>query len=192
MDSVVSHCGPVQHIYPRFCPRSLWISLLCWLHCQQIKLTYGGSYVQLDLWGFTLIRQQLGVRQIYCLFVSDVRRGATLSKQRLAHWATQAISHAYKSAGLSVPIHCHSTRALATSWVQGSVAFWDLCCSDLEFILHIFSFLQIKCGFLASGVCCSAISLYKCFTKGIPRDYVGIRLPLVLSAPPLAVWSERK
>ncbi len=75
-----------------------------------------------------MIRQQLGVRQIYCLFVSDVRRGAALSKQRLAHWATQAISHAYKSAGLSVPIHCHSTRALATSWAAfKGVSLSEIC-----------------------------------------------------------------
>ncbi len=59
-----------------------------------------------------------------------MRRGAALSKQRLAHWVTQVILHAYESAGKSAPssIHCHSTRALATSWAEfKGVSLSEIC-----------------------------------------------------------------
>lgn len=67
--------------------------------------------------------------QLFVCF-GAARLGSALSRQRLAHWVTQVIVHAYKSAGQAVlsSVHCHSTRALATSWAAFKiVALSEIC-----------------------------------------------------------------
>lgn len=66
------------------------------------------------------------------LFVSWAKphRGRPVSKQRLSHWIVEAISTAYSSAGLQVPVglRAHSTRGLATSWAYfRGVSIQDIC-----------------------------------------------------------------
>ncbi len=60
---------PNPHFYPRSCLHILWTHLLCWLHCHQIKMTYGWRYVQLGPWVLTLIRPKPDVKRTNCLFV---------------------------------------------------------------------------------------------------------------------------
>lgn len=58
------------------------------------------------------------------------RRGAALSKQRLAHWVSDAIRAAYGSAGVSAPVsvRCHSTRGVAASWAfLKGISLADIC-----------------------------------------------------------------
>ena len=58
------------------------------------------------------------------------RKGAGLSKQRLAHWVTEAISCAYHSVGKAAPtsVRCHSTCAIATSRAAlKGISLVDIC-----------------------------------------------------------------
>ncbi len=124
-----------------------------------------------------------------------MRRGAALSKQRLAHWVTQVILHAYESAGKSAPssIHCHSTRALATSWAAfKGVSLSEICAAATWTSSCTFSHFYRLNVTLLPAVCAAVLSACPDASQGDPRDCIGIRLPLVLSALPLAVWSERK
>lgn len=71
-------------------------------------------------------------RQVDQLFVSWAKpnKGKPVSKQRLSHWIVEAISMAYSSAGLQVPVglRAHSTRGLATSWAYfRGVSIQDIC-----------------------------------------------------------------
>ena len=66
------------------------------------------------------------------LFVCHGHRnkGRALSTQRLSHWVTDAISHAYSISDRPVPsgIRCHSTRSVATSWAAlRGVPLRDIC-----------------------------------------------------------------
>lgn len=116
----------------------------------------------------TLIQQQLGIRQTSYLFVLLMHTGVLCFPNRLVHWVAQVISHAHEFAGQFVPssIHCHSTCVFGNMGsIQGSVTLWDLRCSNLEFSLHVFSFLQMECDSLASGVC-SDLCMYGWFARG--------------------------
>lgn len=57
----------------------------------------------------------LSVHPFVCY--GEASRGKALSKDRLAHWAVEAIEMAYKSLDLEPPVGCraHSTRC-ASSW----------------------------------------------------------------------------
>lgn len=60
----------------------------------------------------------------------DHRKGTAVSKDRLSHWVTEVIVHAYANAGHEVPasVKCHSVRAVATSWAAlRGVQLSDIC-----------------------------------------------------------------
>ncbi len=54
--------------------------------------------------------------QLFVCF-GPCKKGAPLSKQRLAHWVADSIVEAYRATGCVLPstVKCHSTRAVATS-----------------------------------------------------------------------------
>lgn len=67
--------------------------------------------------------------QLFVCFANPVR-GKPLSKQRLSRWIVEAISIAYRSKGLQLPVgvRAHSTRGMATSWALfRGVPLEDIC-----------------------------------------------------------------
>lgn len=67
--------------------------------------------------------------QLFIRF-GECGKGAPLSKQRLAHWVSEAITSAYRFADKTAPAsaRCHSTRAVATSWAAlRGISLVDIC-----------------------------------------------------------------
>ncbi|XP_053351317.1 uncharacterized protein LOC128520900 [Clarias gariepinus] len=67
--------------------------------------------------------------QLFICFASPVK-GKALSKQRLAHWIVEAITLAYSSKSVLLPlgVKAHSTRAMATSWALfKGMSVGDIC-----------------------------------------------------------------
>ncbi len=64
------------------------------------------------------------------------KKGAPLSKQRLAHWVADSIVEAYHATGcvLLATVKCHTTRAVATSYAAlRGTATWASPCTFTRF-----------------------------------------------------------
>jgi len=108
------------------------------LHWQEIKLK---AYMdKTSAWRKT--------DQLFVCF-NDTRRDSTLSKQKLVHWVTQVISHAYESVGKSAFYTCFGDVLGSVQW---SIAFWvfvfHLCFQHCLAVKEIVHGLRIPSVFL--------------------------------------------
>ena len=78
------------------------------------------------------VKSTASFRQTDQLFVcyGEVRKGASLSKQRLSRWIVETIKLAYDRSHQPLPVGvtCHSTRAVSSSWATlRGVSLADVC-----------------------------------------------------------------
>ncbi|XP_038163380.1 uncharacterized protein LOC119798106 [Cyprinodon tularosa] len=90
------------------------------------------------------VRRTIQVRKSDQLFVSWAKNhnGKAVSKQRLAHWITDAISLAYSSKGHQPPegLRAHSTRGLSSSWaLLRGVSLQEICAAASWASSHTFT-----------------------------------------------------
>ncbi|KAL2087997.1 hypothetical protein ACEWY4_016825 [Coilia grayii] len=82
------------------------------------------------LWMYVCRMEGLSLTDALFLCHTGPRRGLALSKQRLPKWVVEAILHAYRHSGSTVPrcVRAHSTRSVAASWASlRGVPLSDIC-----------------------------------------------------------------
>lgn len=97
----------------------------------------------------------LGIRLSVCCGGETL--GASLSKQRLAHWVEYIITSAYRLAGHQTPaVTCHFPRSISSSWWANPTGF---CCCYLAITFSRFYRINIAPSRVNSFLATLSVSL---------------------------------